>query len=91
MSLWCFQWRDLRPHLSHLDGCLPAREGVRQRRAHRDERDGVDGVLQLDEAAHVRRDVTDQGDDDADRPDGEEEAQVAARQLCKYLFYGQRL
>ena len=55
----------------HLDGGQLARERVRQSRADGDEGDGVDRVLQVDEAAEVGGDVPHGRSHHPDPADGE--------------------
>ena len=60
------------------DGGGFAGEGVWQRRAERDERDGGDAVLEADEAAEDTGEVADDGGQDGDHEEGEDEAEPAA-------------
>jgi len=71
--------------VTYLNGCLFTGKGVWQGSPHRYERYGIDGVLEFDEAAEVRRDVADHRHDHPDGPDGEEEADVPVEKFWNGL------
>ena len=53
---------------------------IRQSSSHRDQGDRVQRVFQVDEAAQVGGDVADGGSHGADAANGDEEAEVAAKE-----------
>ena len=65
----------------HLNCRNPAGENIRNGRSDADKGDGVDRVLEVDEAAEVTGHVSGDGRDETNARDRDEEARIASEEI----------